>query len=305
MESAIKNKFINEVELRYGKLESFGNSRSLFRIHKSDIRLYLRYSKTHDRNQAFYGLRSKDLKQIEGFPSFLCFLWEDQEEPIIIPYSDYEDIFQNASPADDGQYKISIFLKKDGLELYIARVGRFNIEGYLGWLQLEKAVKKSGESSIPEFTHSQIQTLLGAIGAAKDFDIWIPPADRLKMDWSIALQYNQRETLPFGFDNVSHILSEIDVIWLQKRSNTIQGLFEVEHSTPIYSGLLRFNDIHLVSPNLKARFSIVANNERRSLYVRQLNRPTFQTSGLGDLCTFLEYSDVYNGFNRVGGMNAR
>lgn len=303
MENEVKSNFLKEATLRLGKLERFGNSRSLFQIQGSHIRVYLRYSKTHGRNEAFYGLRARDLKQIEGFPSFICFLWEGQKEPIIIPYSEYEDVFQSTTPADDGQYKVLLFLQKDTTELYIARAGRFNVEGYLGWVQLENALKTTGRSLIPNLSHSQIQTLLGAIGTAKDFDIWIPPTDRLKMDWSIVHQYGLRDSLPHGFEKVSHILSEIDVVWLQRGGNTIHGLFEVEYSTPIYSGLLRFNDIHLVAPNLKARFSVVANNERRSLFIKQLNRPTFQASGLGELCTFLEYSDVFNWHQRIGGVN--
>jgi hypothetical protein len=38
---------------------------------------------------------------------------------------------------------------------------------------------------------------------------------------------------------------------------------------------------------------------RRSLFVRQLNRPTFRVSGLNQLCTFLEYKNVYGWFQRV------
>lgn len=303
MDNEVKRNFLNDVELKFGKLERFSNSRSLFKIRGSDVRLYLRYSKTHSHNEAFYGLREKDLKEIEGFPSFICLLWEGQDEPIIIPYAEYEDVFHAATPADDGQYKVLLFLQKDATELYIARAGRFNVEGYFGWSHLEGTIKDIGKLPIPDLSHSQVQTLLGAIGTAKDFDIWIPPTDRSKMDWSIASPFNQRDNLPYGFESVFHILSEIDVVWLQRGGNSIQGLFEIEHSTPIYSGLLRFNDIHLVAPNLNARFSIVANNERRSLFVKQLNRPTFQTSGLGELCTFLEYSDVFNWHQRVGGTN--
>jgi hypothetical protein len=71
-------------------------------------------------------------------------------------------------------------------------------------------------------------------------------------------------------------------------------MFEVEHSTPIYSGLLRFNDIFLVSPRLGARFTVVSNDERRSLFTRQLNRPTFKLSKLDEHCTFLDYASVYS-----------
>jgi hypothetical protein len=76
-------------------------------------------------------------------------------------------------------------------------------------------------------------------------------------------------------------------------------MFEVEHSTPIYSGLLRFNDVHLVAPLLRPRFSVVANDARRDLFVRQLNRPTFRLSGLRELCTFLDYKDVFGWYTRV------
>jgi hypothetical protein len=291
--------------LNLGKLKRFGNSRSLFKVQGSDIRLYLRYSKVHSRGQAFYGLRDVDLKQLDGFPSYICFLWEGQDEPLLLPYADYEEVFQSASIANDGQYKVSLFLQEEATELYIARIGRFNVEGYLGWERIEAITKTNDNLPIPDYSHSQIQTLIGAIGTAKDFDVWIPPNDRTKLDWSITREFTQREILPSGFEKVSHILSEIDVIWLQRGGNELKGLFEVEHSTPIYSGLLRFNDIHLISPNLKARFSIVANNERRSLFVKQLNRPTFQTSGLGEICTFLEYSDVFNWHRRIGGRSGQ
>lgn len=303
MENEVKTKFLENVALRLGKPERFGNSRSLFKIHGSDIRLYLRYSKIHERDKAFYGLREVDLKLLEGYPSFICFLWEGQNDPLIIPYSEYEDVFQSAPVADDGQYKALIFFQGGTTEFYVARAGRFNVEGFLGWEQIENISKSTDKYLIPDLSHSQVQTLLGAIGTSKDFDIWIPPIDRIKLDWSIARKFSQREILPHGFEKVTNILSEVDVVWLQRGGNDIKALFEVEHSTPIYSGLLRFNDIHLTAPNLKARFSIVANNERRSLFARQVNRPTFQTSGLGELCTFFEYSDVFNWYQRLGGLN--
>jgi hypothetical protein len=303
MENEVKAKFLDNVTSRFGKLERFGNSRSLFKIQGSDIRLYLRYSKIHNDSKAFYGLRDVDLKQIEGYPSFICFLWENQNDPLIIPYSEYEDVFRSASLADDGQYKALIFFQDDATELYISRAGRFNVDGYMGWEQVEKTIKSSGKLPIPDLSHSQVQTLLGAIGASKDFDVWIPPIDRIKLDWSVAHRFSQREVLPNGYEKVTNILSEVDVVWLQRGGNDIKALFEIEHTTPIYSGLLRFNDIHLTAPNLRARFSIVANNERRALFVRQVNRPTFQTSGLGELCTFFEYSDVFNWHQRLGGLN--
>jgi hypothetical protein len=98
------------------------------------------------------------------------------------------------------------------------------------------------------------------------------------------------------------IIQEIDVIWVARGSSVPAAFFEVEHSTPIYSALLRFNDVHLTAPRLGARYSVVANDARHSLFVRQLARPTFAASGLRDHCTFLEYADVFAWHRRISSL---
>jgi hypothetical protein len=103
--------------------------------------------------------------------------------------------------------------------------------------------------------------------------------------------------LPFGFETIINTLQEVDVIWIERGSGKLRALFEVEHSTPIYSGLLRFNDIHLVAPAFRPRYSIVANDTRRSLFVRQINRPTFRMSGR--TLYLFEYANVVGWHNRV------
>ncbi|MBM3150915.1 MAG: hypothetical protein FJZ96_01710 [Chloroflexi bacterium] len=298
MANIAKASFLQTLRHKAGEYEKFGDSLSLFKIKGTDIRIYIRYSRTHDRQRTWYGLRKSDLDLLQGYPSVICFLWDNQEEPLIIPYSDFEEVFDSIQPADDGQIKAQVLLREDATELYIARVGRFNVEGYIGWLQIKKLIEASGKL-IPALSHTQVQTLLGSIGAKKEFDIWIPPIDRPKLDWKLTLPFSLRDVLPFGSELVADIMGEIDVIWLKRGSNEISAFFEVEHSTPIYSGLLRFNDVHLAMPRLNSRFSIVANSERRSLFARQLNRPTFRLSGLGEVCNFLEYADVYNWHERT------
>ena len=294
----VKQIFLSELEHRFGHFHKLGESLSLFGLDTNKVIVYLRYSKIHDRDKTFYGLRKKDLQQLEGHLAFICLLWDGQAEPLFIPYADYEDVFNSTIPADDGQYKVQVLFQENATELYVAKAGKFNVEGYFGWEPFERAIRTIG-SVTPELSHSQIQTLLGSIGALKNYDIWIPLIDRSKLDWTVAKQFGVREQIPHGFGQVESILNEIDVIWIQRGANDIKALFEVEHSTPIYSGLLRFNDIHLTAPNLHLRFSIIANSERRSLFVKQLNRPTFKVSGLGDLCAFLEYTDVYNWHRRI------
>lgn len=291
--------FLSELAKRYGRLRKLEGSQSLYEIGGGAARVYIRYSKVHGSNRTFYGLRQDDLQALEGHPSIVCFLWDTQTEPLLVPFSQYEDVFRSTSPAGDGQYKAQVYLQEDGADLYIARAGRFNVESHFGWGELDALIDAASLRTAPEFSHPQMQTLLGAIGAAKGYDVWVPQNDRPRLDWSLTTRFECRDLVPYGYDPAKGILDEVDVIWIQRGSTELRALFEVEHSTPIYSGLLRFNDIHLVAPNLRPRFSIVANDVRRDLFVRQLNRPTFRTSGLSELCTFLEYVNVFGWFNRT------
>jgi len=194
---------------------------------------------------------------------------------------------------------VQLRLQDDGTELYIGKAGRFNVEGHFGWDELSNLIDSAKLANVPEFSHYQIQTYLGAIGAAKEYDIWIPSNDRFKLDWSLTNQFKCRDIVPYGFEPIKSVLQEVDVIWIQRGSSELRALFEVEHSTPVYSALLRFNDIHLSAPRLHATFSVVANDARRDLFVRQLNRPTFRMSRLNELCTFLEYTNVFGWYKRT------
>lgn len=54
MPNPVKASFLTELGERYGPFRKLGNSQSLYELHDSRVRLYLRYSKIHGRNQAFY-----------------------------------------------------------------------------------------------------------------------------------------------------------------------------------------------------------------------------------------------------------
>jgi hypothetical protein len=300
MANLTKAAFLEQLKSKYGKPKQLPGSLSLFEIGDGLARIYIRYSKVHARNRTFFGLRQDDLKQLEGFNSVICFLWDTQAEPIFIPYSDFEDIFNTLTPASDGQFKAQIY-PDDETELYIANAGRFNVEGFYGWHNLDGLIDKNKISVLPDLSHPQIQTLIGSIGVLKGYDVWIPLIDRNKMDWNLAEKFICRSDLPARYEKVDDIIREVDVVWMQRGSSELRAMFEVEYSTPIYSGLLRFNDLHLVEPNLKLKFSIVSNDLRRSLFLRQINRPTFKMSGLRDICNFMEYKDVFSWFNRTKG----
>jgi hypothetical protein len=295
----LKAIFLNELRDRFGQLRKLPGSQSLFEVGDGRARIYVRYSRVHPGNRTFFGLREEDLRALEGRASIICFLWDRQEKPLLVPYSEYEEVFNSTQHAADGQFKVQVYSEPEATELYIAKAGRFNVDAHLGWTDLEHLILGEGRDIIPVLNHCQVQTILGAIGSHKGFDVWVPSSDRDKLDWSLSPRFEAADCLPFGFEDVRNVLKEVDVMWVKRGSRELRALFEVEHSTPIYSGLLRFNDIHLVAPNLRPSFTIVSNEERREAFVRQLNRPTFKASGLNAACTFMDYYDAYGWFLRV------
>ena len=141
----------------------------------------------------------------------------------------------------------------------------------------------------------QIQAALAEIGTRMGFQIWLPRADRgrvltkWKPDTGVLI-----EELPVGFDQTTmKTIEQIDVLWLKKR--TIVRAFEVEHTTSIYSGILRMADLLAMQPNLKIKLHIVAPASRREKVFQEIRRPVFallEGGALSDICTYLSYDNV-------------
>jgi hypothetical protein len=141
----------------------------------------------------------------------------------------------------------------------------------------------------------QIQAALAEIGSRMGFQIWLPRADRgrvltkWKPDHGVLL-----DELPVGFDlTTMKTIEQIDVLWLKKR--TIVRAFEVEHTTSIYSGILRMADLLAMQPNLKIKLHIVAPASRREKVFQEIRRPVFallEGGALSDICTYLSYDNV-------------
>lgn len=304
MPNPAKLAFLEELRRRFGMPRKLDNSQSLFEIAEGKVRLYFRYSKKHPGNRTFFGLRKIDLQLLEGHNSVVCFVWDGQSELLCVPYEEFEEVFAGLTPATDGQYKVQVYEQVGATELYVANAGRFNVDSYLGWSYLESRIG-AVDRALPVLSHQQVQTLLGGIGDAKGFDIWVPLNDRNKLDWKLTSRFGLRDSLPPSLASIKEIAEEIDVIWLRRGGDIPVAFYEVEHSTPVYSGLLRFNDVYLTIPRASMRFGIVSNDQRRALFVRQVNRPTFSASRLRELCTFFEYRNVFDWHMRLvpGGRN--
>ena len=84
----------------------------------------------------------------------------------------------------------------------------------------------------------------------------------------------------------------IDVVWLEAGSGKVCAAFEVEHSTSIYSGIVRMLDLALgTTVGAGSTLFLVAPDSRRDDVQLQLRRPAFsRVSELG--IRYLPYSQL-------------
>lgn len=142
----------------------------------------------------------------------------------------------------------------------------------------------------------RVQAKLATLGALMGCSVWIPASDRRAVA-DLAPQLSRGvllHALPICSDAATlATIANIDVIWLRRRA--IVRAFEVEHTTSIYSGLLRMADLLALQPNMRIALHIVAAAERRAKVRAQIVRPAFsvfETGPLRAVCSFLSYAAV-------------
>jgi len=144
-------------------------------------------------------------------------------------------------------------------------------------------------------THTEIQWRLLDLGSKMGLSVWAPRRDRSKA-WKskvVADITTLRDELPSQFDaNTNRIVEEIDVLWLD--GQRIVAAFEVEHTTTIFSGLLRMSDLLTMQPNITIKLYIVGPDDRQRKFENEVARPTFaaRKRPLYSLCRFLPYSKL-------------
>ncbi|MFC0339969.1 hypothetical protein, partial [Paracoccus niistensis] len=141
-----------------------------------------------------------------------------------------------------------------------------------------------------------MQARLAEIGAKMEFNVWVPRNDRARVCEHLTVEARRTliDTLPLNYDDVTlRTIENIDVLWLKRRS--IARAFEVEHTTAVYSGILRMADLLALQPNMDIRLHIVAPSDKREKVFREIKRPVFSLLERGPLyeyCTYLPYEAV-------------
>lgn len=210
---------------------------------------------------------------------------------VIKALKDLQDKYNFADLSMVDEFIELIFHEKIGADILKPTIPASVYEEKEEILELEEA--KEDESA-----HARIQYLLIKIGKMEDYDIWVANNDRGR-------EYNKerfgdlclRELPHFAGPTVMRVAQSVDVIWFKKNTAKPIWFFEIEHTTPIYSGLLRFNDVIVDYPIEKA--TIVSSKTKREQFDAQIERKTFKSSELADVCSFMDYDKVEKWFESL------
>lgn len=161
----------------------------------------------------------------------------------------------------------------------------------------EPDTQLEAEVDVPSEVRESIrmQALLADIGSRMGMQIWLPRSDRSLVlgEWR-GDHAPPLERLPLNYDDTTlRTIEQIDVLWLKGRS--IVRAFEVEHTTSIYSGILRMADLLALQPNMDIRLHLVAPPARREKVFQELRRPVFSLLDRGPLSessTYLSYESL-------------
>lgn len=143
-----------------------------------------------------------------------------------------------------------------------------------------KATERERES---DATHTMVQGWLRDLGVALGFDVHVAVNDRGREYAGARLGEGCLSELPSVFAAAVGIdaVRLIDVLWLRKAADRdgnswVAAAFEVEHSTSIYSGIVRLLDLALGAPSGAATgLYLVAPDAREPDVRTQLARPAF------------------------------
>lgn len=153
-----------------------------------------------------------------------------------------------------------------------------------------------------DHTHTEIQGWIRDLGWNLGYDVWIASNDKSRMYQGDRLGQGCLEQLPQSLqqNQGAGLISLIDVLWLAKGEDKIAAAFEVEHSTSIYSGIVRMLDLALGFPEHgNASFFLVAPDAREKDVRTQFARPAF--SRVSDLdVRYLGYDSLKANREAIG-----
>lgn len=127
-------------------------------------------------------------------------------------------------------------------------------------------------------THTEVQGWLRDLGRALGYAVWVAANDRGRACGAGLLGDGCLEELPASLASSpgAEAVRLIDVLWLDAASGRVVAAFEVEHTTSIYSGIVRLLDLALGAADATKDLFLVAPDDREDEVRAQLHRPAFR-----------------------------
>lgn len=160
--------------------------------------------------------------------------------------------------------------------------------------RIREAAVSVREAEWSDCTHTQVQGWLRDLGRALGFAVWVAANDRNRACEGGRQGDGCLEELPASITGSPSLdaIRLIDVMWFDNGGAQVTAAFEVEHTTSIYSGIVRLLDLAMggASAAVPALF-LVAPDAREPNVRNQLLRPAFrQVSALK--VKFLPYGEL-------------
>ncbi|HMN39782.1 MAG TPA: hypothetical protein PKE29_02985 [Phycisphaerales bacterium] len=162
------------------------------------------------------------------------------------------------------------------------------------------AVKTQKAAEQEDRSHAQVQGWLRDLGRSLGFDVWVAANDRNRAVVGGRLCDGCIDALPATVEasTGAEAIRLIDVLWLERAGSNgtpmvrVVAAFEVEHTTSIYSGIVRMLDLALGVPDhAGVKLFLVAPDAREDDVRQQLARPAFRR--VADLSVrFLPYGEL-------------
>jgi len=249
-------------------------------------------------------VRSKDLaryfwRENSGGETWELIYFIVNEEKVNVPLQDINPLFGYQEHYRPRGFSM---INEEAVENFTKRFG--DIVGVLKTLEkeedliqipaqkplIQEVIEEQIEAAPTE--HVEMQWRLIHLGVLAKFDIWVPKNDQNKQyeghKFKDLVLSEFREAL-----DVPPTIKNIDVVW-KFGPYSIKSAFEIEHSTSIYSGILRLSDLRVETPNSNYPLFIVASEDRKKKVFNELRRPTFSDPALrlNEVVRFLGYKKI-------------
>jgi hypothetical protein len=232
----------------------------------------------------------------------------------IWPKYEYEHRFSFSVISDDEHVALVLNLTPDELEavrLSLIASGRAYRVGPPSPAQGARAKPheeaqsdevSEADKEAEEAGHTRAQWQLARMAQLLGLEVWLPREDRHRVHSGQRLGELSVAELPaIGLSPLVQATAQhIDVLWILRKR--VRCAFEVEHSTSVYSGLLRLADL-VAQQYTPIDLFVVSDEKRREKVRRELARPVFAGIGLSEKCHFLPYGalDDYLSFTEQHG----